>query len=322
MSQFFEYTDSGIRFKGFQDLRKSLVESWEATFGEDIDTSPTSPDGHHIDLEAATVNSVAEMLQAVANTMSRNQATGEYLDLLAAFLGLERADGESDASLRQRMNEADSTGLATLDAMRTYLRNNIAPSVDVLENCEPTESSDGIPGHHYRVVLPQSVYDALVEKADEGEIDSADDYVAQFIWICKPAGIKGDGNKTGHATDIVGVIQPMKFSITDTVGIDVKVVLSLYREESFPQGGTGAVADAIRAWAAGTSPWAEPEYTPGKDVLVTRFITPIMTVSGIGSATLQVRKHTEPESEWQSTDISIGSQEIAELVSVSVEVGE
>ena len=51
MSQFFEYTDSGIRFKGFQDLRKSLVESWEATFGEDIDTSPTSPDGHHIDLD-------------------------------------------------------------------------------------------------------------------------------------------------------------------------------------------------------------------------------------------------------------------------------
>lgn len=320
MSQFFEYTDSGIRFKGFQDLRKALVEAWEATFGEDIDTSPTSPDGHHIDLEAATLNSVAEMLQAVANTMSRNQATGVYLDLLAAFLGLERADGESDASLRQRMNEADSTGLATLDAMRTYLRNNIAPSVDVLENCEPTESSDGIPGHHYRVVLPQSVYDALVEKADEGEIDSADDYVAQFIWICKPAGIKGDGNKTGYAKDVSGVRQPMKFSLTGAVGIDVKVVLTLYGEEPFPQGGLQAVHDAIVAWATGASPWSKPEYTPGKDVLVTRFITPIMTVSGIGSATVQVKKHTD--STWLSTDIPIGSQEIAELVTVNVEVGE
>lgn len=322
MSQFFEYTDSGIRFKGFQDLRKSLVESWEATFGEDIDTSPTSPDGHHIDLEAATVNSVAEMLQAVTGTMNRDQATGVFLEFLAVFLGLERAEGESDASLRQRMDEADSTGLATLDAMRTYLRDNIAPTVDVLENCEPTTNDDGIPGHHFRVVLPQAIYDALVEKADEGEIDSADDYVAQHIWHCKPGGIKGDGNKVGNARDRNGVRQPVNFSITETVGIDVKVVLSLYREESFPQGGAEAVAEAIKAWAAGTSPWAKPEYTPGKDVLVKRFITPIMTVSGIADATLQVRKHTDPESAWQSEDISIGSQEIANIVSVSVEVGE
>lgn len=317
MPQFFEYTDSGIRFKGFQDLRRSLVESWRLEFGSDLVTDPTSPDGHHIDLEAATINSVSEMLQAVAGTMSRYQATGEYLDLLAAFLGIERHEGESDASLRKRMDEADSTGLATLDNMLTYLRNNIHPTVNVVENVEPIRSSDGIPGHSFRVVVPQAVYDALVEKADAGEIASADDFIAQHIWTCKPAGIGGDGNKQGNATDRSGLTQAVKFSITETVGIQVKVVLTLYGEEPFA--GEETVRNAIIAWANGTAPWATPAFKPGTDVLLARFITPIMSVSGIASAIVQAKKTSGDT--WQSTDISIGSQEIASITSVSVEVG-
>ena len=125
MSQFFEFTPSGIKFKGFQEIRTSLKDAWETTFGVQLDDSPTSPDGHHIDLEAATVNSVAEMIQAVCTTMNREQATGQYLDLLAAFLGLQRNDGETDAELRARMDVADRSGMATYDGMLTYLRNHL-----------------------------------------------------------------------------------------------------------------------------------------------------------------------------------------------------
>lgn len=305
MSQFFEYTDSGIRFKGFQDLRQTLVEAWKATFGDGLDTSPTSPDGHHIDLEAATVNSVGEMLQAVADTMNWQTATGVYLDMLAAFLGLQRGEDETDASLRKRMNEADNTGLATFDGMLKYLRNKLGNDVDMRENYEPTENADGIPGHSFRVVVPNTNA-------------HSDDEIAQAIWDCKGNGITPDGNTTGIATDIVGRRHPVRFSRPSAVGIDVDVVLSLYDEESFPEGGTDAVKEAIEAWATGSGVWASPEYTPGKDVIPERFYRPIFTVPGIESAVIRIKKSSEET--WQTTTIPISSQEIASLdVAVSVE---
>lgn len=318
MSQFFEYTDSGIRFKGFQDLRKTLVEAWEATFGSGIDTSPTSPDGHHIDLEAATVNSLGEMLQAVATTFNRQQATGQYLDLLAVFIGIQRAEGESDASLRQRMDEADNTGLATYDGMLTYIRNYLGASTGLLVNDEPETDADGIPGHHFRVVVPEGVYEALEAKVEAGEIASADDYIAQVIWNCKAAGITGDGNMTGECKDKSGMTHTIRFSMPVSTNVEVKVTLSLYQEEAFPQDGEVAVQQAIIGWATGTNGWPAAEYTPGKDVIPERFYKPILTVPGISSAVIQVRK--EGSSTWLSTSIPMSSQEIANLSSVSVEV--
>ena len=303
MSQFFEYTDSGIRFKGFQNLRQTLVDAWKATFGEGLDTTPTSPDGHHIDLEAATVNSIAEMLQAVANTMNRQNATGAYLDMLAAFLGLQRGEDETDASLRKRMDEADNSGLAVYDGMLKYLRNTLGKDVDMRENFEPTVDADGLPGHSFRVIVPSTN-------------QHTDNEIAQSIWECKGNGITPDGNSSGYATDFVGRRHLIRFSRPSPVGIYVNVVLSLYNEESFPEGGTGAVKEAIEAWATGTGPWANPEYTPGKDVIPERFYRPIFTVPGIESAVIQVKKST---GSWQTTTIPISSQEIAELdVSVSV----
>lgn len=305
MSQFFEYTDSGIRFKGFQDLRQTLVDAWKATFGEGLDTTPTSPDGHHIDLEAATVNSIAEMLQAVANTMSRNQATGQYLDLLAALLGLSRNDGETDAELRVRMDAADTSGLATYDGMLTYLRNVLGSDTGLKENYEPTTDSDGIPGHSFRVVVPT-------------DNPATSDDIAQAIWNCKPCGIKPDGNNSGIATDKIGMKHSIKFSRPTSVNIDVQVVLSLYNEETFPVGGEYVVRDAIVAWSVGASPWAAAEYTPGKDVIPERLYTPILTIPGISSALIKVRK--TGETEWQIGNIAISSQELAVLQNVDVSV--
>lgn len=318
MSQFFEYTESGIRFKGFQDLRKTLVEAWEATFGSEIDTSPTSPDGHHIDLEAATINSVAEMIQVVATNLNREQAAGQYLDLLAAFLGLERMEDETDAELRARMDVADRTGFATYDGMLTYLQGYIGSNFSLKVNDEPTSDEDGIPGHKFRVTLSNAVYAAIEEKVESGEIENADNYVAQLIWNCKPAGIGPDGNKTGIAKDKIGLNHTMKFSLPTSVEIEVSVSLTLYAEEAFPQSGETDVRDAIVGWATGTGPWANPEYVPGKDVIPARLYTPILTVPGISSAVIKVRK--AGESSWETSPISIGSQEMATLTSVSVEV--
>ena len=318
MAQFFEFTPNGIKFTGFQDVRQSLKDAWETTFGVQLDDSPTSPDGHHIDLEAKTIYSVMEAMQVITTMLNRNQAVGQFLDILAAFVGISRNEDETDDELRSRIDSASTSGLATYDGMLTYLRDQIHASVNLLRNDEPTASEDGIPGHSVRAVIPQVVYDALVGKEDEGEIASADDYIAQKVWDCKPAGISTDGNKTGTAIDASGLSQSVKFSLPQDVGIDVKVELKLYTEESFPTGGEEAVRQSITGWATGTDGWAKAEFVPGKDVIPEHFYVPILKVSGIENAVISLRK--AGTSTWSASRIDVSSQETAKITAISVEV--
>lgn len=318
MAQFFEFTPNGIKFTGFQDVRQSLKDAWETTFGVQLDDSPTSPDGHHIDLEAKTIYSVMDAMQVITTMLNRNQAVGQFLDILAAFVGISRNEDETDDELRSRIDSASTSGLATYDGMLTYLRDQIHASVNLLRNDEPTASEDGIPGHSVRAVIPQVVYDALVGKEDEGEIASADDYIAQKVWDCKPAGISTDGNKTGTAIDASGLSQSVKFSLPQDVGIDVKVELKLYTEESFPTGGEEAVRQSITGWATGTDGWAKAEFVPGKDVIPEHFYVPILKVSGIENAVISLRK--AGTSTWSASRIDVSSQETAKITAISVEV--
>lgn len=318
MAQFFEFTANGIRFTGFQNIRQAIKDAWETTFGVQLDDSPTSPDGHHIDLETKTINSVLEAVQVVTTMLNRNQAKGVFLDYLASFLGIDRNEDETDDELRARMNSADASGMATFDGMLTYLRDQIHSSVNLLQNEEPEMDDDGIPGHQFRVVVPQAVYDALVEKEETGEIESVDNYIAQKIWNCKAAGIKADGNKIGTAIDADGLAQSVKFSIPQDVNIEVKVELTLYTEESFPTGGEEAVRKSIAGWATGTDGWPKAEFVPGKDVIPEHFYTPILKVSGIESAVVSLRK--AGTTTWSASRIAISSQETAKLTSISVEV--
>lgn len=317
MAQFFEFTANGIVFKGFQEIRQSIKSAWETTFGVELDDSPTSPDGHHIDLETKTVNSVLEAVQVVTTMLNRRDASGVFLDYLAALENITRNEGESDESLRSRMDSADTTGLATFDGMLTYLRDQIHSSVNLLQNVEDVTDNDGIPPHRFRVVIPQTVYDALEDREEEGF--DADNYIAQKIWDCKPGGIKSDGNHEGEAVDKSGMKQEVKFSLPADVGVEVSVTLHLYSEESFPDGGVEGVRKAIVGWATGTDGWATAEFTPGKDVLPMRFSVPILTVPGIASAVLSFRKDGGA---WTFDPISISSQEIAVLTSVDVEVAQ
>jgi uncharacterized phage protein gp47/JayE len=318
MAQFFEFTANGIRFTGFQNIRQALKDAWETSFGVQLDDSPTSPDGHHIDLEAKTIYSVMEAMQVITTMLNRSQAVGQFLDILAAFMGISRNEDETDDALRSRINSASTSGLATYDGMLTYLRDQIHASVNLLRNDEPTTNADGLPGHSVRAVIPQAVYDELVEKQDEGEIASADNYIAQKVWDCKAAGIRTDGNKTGTAIDAAGFAQQAKFSLPQDVNIEVKVELNLYTEESFPTGGEEAVQKSIAGWATGTDGWPKAEFVPGKDVIPEHFYTPILKVSGIESAVVSLRK--AGTTTWSASRIAISSQETAKLTSISVEV--
>lgn len=85
-----EITDLGISLKSFQELRKELREQWVATFGETIDLSPTSVDGHHIDLECKTIISIAQLLEAVIANFDSDKASGVWLDILGDYKAMER----------------------------------------------------------------------------------------------------------------------------------------------------------------------------------------------------------------------------------------
>lgn len=85
-------TNMGISLKSFQELRQELREQWIATFGETIDLSPTSVDGHHIDLECKTITSIAQLLEAVVSNFDTTKAEGVWLDILGDYKAMSRAE--------------------------------------------------------------------------------------------------------------------------------------------------------------------------------------------------------------------------------------
>lgn len=308
MAQLYTFENGGIKFIGFQEIREALKNDWFATFGSSLDLSETSPDGHHVDLEARTIDSVAQMLKAVVSNMNRSTASGEYLDFLAAFLGLKRGTDESDVSLRNRMDSASAQGLATTDGMLTYLRDKVSPQVGLAVNDEPDPNDDGIPGHSFRVTVPTGY-----SHSDSSGNDDTADYVAQAIWDCKPAGIKATGNQYGTAVGKNGNEYTVRFSVPEQVQIDVLAEIELYDEEAFP--GEASVRENILAFAA-------DEFTPGKDVIPFRLGASLLGIGGIRNATIKVRKASGTE--WSASPLAISSEQTAIIPSadsITVVVG-
>jgi len=83
-------TENGIHLQSFQELRSDLKESWIAIFGENIDLSSSSPDGLHIDLEAKSITSISQALEAIANNLDRNNAEGKWLEILASYMNITK----------------------------------------------------------------------------------------------------------------------------------------------------------------------------------------------------------------------------------------
>lgn len=301
-SGFFVFNDGGVKFSGFPELRSVLENRWKATFGDDIDLSPTSPDGHHVDLEARTISSVLEGLELITSGMNRQQATGLFLEFLAAFLKLSRNPGESDASLRRRMDEAESDGRCTFDAMYTYLKEHIGPDIAVALN-DGSEYVDGMPPHSFRVTVPT-------------ENETSNDDIAKFVWLCKPGGIETCGNSSGTTKDASGRLRVVNFSRPSRFPFDIRVELSLYTEETFPSEGKEIVKSRIRDWCNGEGLWNLPAYNPGTDIMPIRIIVPVLSVSGIAGAKIYVR--TTKNNEWTTDTISVNSEQKADVNEIEV----
>lgn len=302
MTDFLKFTKNGIEFVGFQDVRALLREDWNRAFGVELDYSETSPDGHHIDLEAKTINSVAEMVQGVCSNLNRSTATGQFLDFLAAFIPLTRNEGETDDQLRARMDSADIDGYCTPSGMETQLMDSIGNDISLSINDEDVVY-DGITPHSFRVTVPQSN-------------TTSDNDIAQAIFNCKGAGIKSCGNVSATAV-FKGREFPIRFSRPVDVSVDFKVVIHRYGEEAFPVDGVEQIKNNINAWATGETPYKVAEYKPGKDVIPSRIFVPILRVPGIKYPEISVRREG---GDWTPNVISISSEETAVINEIQVEV--
>lgn len=301
MATYFKFTKNGIEFSGFQDIRARLKEDWNRTFGVELDYSETSPDGHHIDLEAKTINSVAEMIQGICANLNRSTATGQYLEFLAALLGIRRLSvngvPESDESLRKRMDEANSRGLATYNGMLSYLQNFISPIVGLSVNDDGDTDGDGVPGHCLRVTVPN-------------DVSISDDEIAGHIWACKPAGIGTSGDERGTAVDASLKPHEVHFARPKSVNVYVSITITQYSEEAFPSDGENIVKGKI-------ADWCSSNLSPGKDVLPQRLFVPIFDVPGVETASILLKKEN---GEYSADPVRISSEETALIPSSNIEV--
>lgn len=179
----------------------------------------------------------------------------------------EGRNAETDDEYRKRLKSADISGLCTMDAMKTFLRNRINPNVDVQENVDNIEKN-GIEPHSYRVSVPYG--------------SGTNDEVAQAIWECKPAGIKPSGNVTGVAVDVAGNSHEVKFIIPQSVNFYVRLYYTRYNEEAFPSDGVEKIKQNVYNFA-------QNEYHDGKDIIPFRIgANATIGVSGISGVRVQV----------------------------------
>lgn len=104
----FEIVDDQIVIKSFQETREEIRADWRKIF-EGIDLSPTTVDGHHVDLEANVVTSISQALQSVVSNLDRRYAKGSFLDILAAFLGITRLQSTTASPTIKFMGAAGTT---------------------------------------------------------------------------------------------------------------------------------------------------------------------------------------------------------------------
>lgn len=303
--------ENGLSVKSYREIREELEKGMQGIFGSELILDPSSPDGQLIDLFGYAYDEVKEALLGAISGLDVASAQGVFLDNIAMIMGQRRNEGESDDELRSRLLKVDNKGLATFDGMVTYLRDQIHGSVTMAENPEPEQDADGIPGHSFVVYIPQDVYEALEEKEETEEGFDADNYIAQKIWNCKPAGIRAHGNKEGIAQDSVNASHAVKFSvITSSTPFYMKITVTEYTEESLPLNYVAAIKSAVAEWAL-------TEYTGGKDIIPQRAIQAIYKVQGIDTVEVEV---STDGTNWNTGRIPVDADKYAVLPEGNIEV--
>ena len=90
MSMLNYVTDYGIITVDVSEIKTQVENEFKAVFGDDLDTSAATPQGRLIEAETAARANMLEVIAYICNQINPNEATGQYLDSLAALTGCVR----------------------------------------------------------------------------------------------------------------------------------------------------------------------------------------------------------------------------------------
>jgi uncharacterized phage protein gp47/JayE len=218
--------------------------------------------------------------------------------------GIIGRDIETDEELRIRRRESfNIIGAGTVEAIRTRIRQEVASvtGASVIENATDITDGGGRPPHSF---------ETIVAGGDEQEI-------ADKIWELKPAGIATYGNITKTVVDSEGTNQTIKFSRATEKYLHLDIEFTKYTEEEFPADGIQQMKDALVAYA-------NANYDNGVDVILDRLKTPIYTVPGVKTITIEADVTSTPGGtpSFSPNDIAIADNEVAVLADSRITITE
>ena len=266
-----------------------LVDDLETRFSVDVDANMTlieiATAAEYEAQNTGPVLSVAGTLVTIETPVSGLDAIDNLED------GVTGRNTETDSELRIRRRQSLRVlGAATFEAIRARILQEVdsVEAVTLIEN-----RTNGVVGG-----LPAHSFEAIVA-------GGADQDIGEKIWEIKPAGIETHGTETVDVTDSQGDIQVMKFSrpTSKYAWVDVEIVLN--PEETFPADGLDQIKANILAFGQ--------TFEIGDDMVIQKFYTPVYVVPGVATATIQIGITPTPSGppSWQTTNIAIGSNEIA-----------
>ena len=214
MSYFPPYIDaSGIHMPTYEDRLQDLCSAYRSIFGQEAELSPAVPDYQLLSVFAKALDDTSALVLAAYNVRNPLYASGQALDLLLPQYGISREPGESDASVRARMNLASSArGVFSMDAMEAAIRQVPDVTHVLIRVNEEDAAVDGIPAH----TIAAYVNNGAASK------------VAQAIWNKKPPGIGTYGTISKSVTDERGNAHTVKFSRPSLLAIHFRIELTSY----------------------------------------------------------------------------------------------
>ena len=226
MAYFAPYIDeTGIHMPTYEDRLQDLCDKYRAIFGQNAVLDPAVPDYQLLSVFAKALDDTSAYVLSAYNSRNPGYASGQALDLLLPLYGIAREAGESDASVRQRMNAAmASRGIFTFDALEAALRGIAGVSLEaalrgiagvshfLIRANDEDSAVDGIPAHTLSV---------LVQGGNANRI-------AEAIWRKKPPGIGTDGSLSRVVTDEKGQEHTVKFSRPGMLTVHFNITIKTY----------------------------------------------------------------------------------------------
>lgn len=303
---------SGLTIKDYNTVRTAFENAYRGIFGNGINLDPSAPDGQLVDLFAYAYTELAQALQTVVANMDIATAEGVFLEFIGKPVGITRKTGETDTELRARIQVAAFDGLATFDAMLTYLRQNVHKDTSIGESESDNKVYIYIPEAMSVDLIPENDEDWIAIQQDVNRSTSLENFIAQKIWNCKGAGIKTGGNRNdGVAIDRAGNYHTVAYSQVASVPFQVSVSITEYSEERLPYDYADQIKAAIVAWAA-------ENLKPGNDVIPGRFSTPIYSIEGIDEIETKVK--VKVGGTWSSKRTPVGPENCATIAAEDIEV--